>query len=75
MINKILFTACCVFVASSAFASASDFSALDANKDGLISKEEASVSKTVTQQWDLLDLNKDGYLGEKELAALTDYKK
>ncbi len=74
MINKILFAACCVFVASSSFAAAGDYSALDTDKDGLISKDEASVSQTVTQQWDMLDVNKDGYLGAKELAALGDIK-
>ncbi len=70
MINKILIAVSLAFVASSSFAS--DFSALDADKDGLISKDEASVSQTVTQQWDMLDVNKDGYLEKAELAALGD---
>lgn len=68
MINKILLAAFFVFVANSSFAD--DFTILDADKDGLISKDEASISKMVTKQWDVLDINQDGYLGKDELAAL-----
>ena len=72
MTNKILIAAFLAFVANTSFAG--NFSELDADKDGLISKDEASVSQTVTQQWDMLDINKDGYLGKAELAALGDVK-
>jgi Ca2+-binding EF-hand superfamily protein len=69
MINKILIASFLAFVATSSFAS--DFSALDADQDGLVSKDEASVSPTVTQQWDMLDVNQDGNLDPTELAALS----
>ena len=70
MINKILITVFMTFVASSSFAA--DLSALDVDKDGLISKDEASASQTLIEQWDVLDVNKDGYLQKDELAALGD---
>ncbi len=72
MINKLLLTAFFAFAANSSFAD--DFTMLDADKDGLISKDEASISQTVTKQWDLLDINKDGYLGKDELAVLSSIK-
>lgn len=72
MTNKILIAAFFAFVAN--VSSANDFTMLDTDKDGLISKDEASVSQTVTQQWDMLDIDKDGYLGKAELAALGDVK-
>ncbi len=68
MTNKILIAACFSIFAISSFAA--DYSSLDVNKDGLISKDEASVSKKVSEQWDILDINKDGYLQKAELAAL-----
>ncbi|MCF6345409.1 MAG: hypothetical protein L3J00_02945 [Thiomicrorhabdus sp.] len=54
--------------------SASDAGALmttlDANQDGVVSKDEAAVSKEVSAQWDLLDLDKDGFLTAKELSLV-----
>ncbi|MCF6346368.1 MAG: hypothetical protein L3J00_07865 [Thiomicrorhabdus sp.] len=44
---------------------------LDTNKDGEISKEEASASQDVSSQWNLLDLNQDGVLSEKEFALVS----
>ena len=45
--------------------------ALDANKDGVISKDEASASEVVSAQWNLLDLNQDGVLSEKEFSLIN----
>ncbi len=39
---------------------------LDVDKNGSISKEEASASQEVSAQWTLLDLDQDGQLSEKE---------
>lgn len=44
---------------------------LDTNKDGVISKEEASASQEVSSQWSLLDLNQDGVLSEKEFSLVS----
>lgn len=69
MINKILIPVLFAFVATTAFADA--FADLDADKDGLISKDEAAASQTVMQKWDTLDVNQDGYLGADEFSVLT----
>ncbi|VAW48885.1 hypothetical protein MNBD_GAMMA03-334 [hydrothermal vent metagenome] len=47
---------------------------LDLNKDGAVSKDEASASQEISAQWNLLDLNQDGVLSEKEF-ALVDLSK
>ncbi|MCF6346512.1 MAG: hypothetical protein L3J00_08615 [Thiomicrorhabdus sp.] len=44
--------------------------ALDANQDGVVSKDEAAVSEEITAQWDLLDLDKDGSLSAQELSLV-----
>ena len=45
------------------------FTKLDADKDGMVSKKEASKNKDVTAKWDTLDTNKDGKLDQGEFAA------
>lgn len=45
-----------------------DYSKLDADKDGSISKVEARKNKDLVRQWDSLDINKDGKLDEGEFA-------
>ncbi len=61
--------------ASSAVIATSDagelWKSLDANKDGVISKDEASASQDVSAQWNLLDLNQDGVLSEKEFSLIS----
>jgi len=44
------------------------FVTLDANKDGVISKDEATASEEITAKWDALDLDQDGSLSAKELS-------
>ena len=46
------------------------WAALDANKDGVISQEEAKSSDELTKQWSSLDLDQDGNLSEKEFALI-----
>ncbi len=72
MINKILIAAFLAIVASSSFAA--DLTVLDTDKDGLVSKDEASISPAIIEQWDILDTNQDGYLDEAELAAFGEMK-
>jgi hypothetical protein len=45
------------------------FTKLDADKDGMVSKKEASKNKDLTSKWDTLDTNKDGKLDQGEFAA------
>ena len=45
------------------------FTALDANKDGKISKAEAQKNPAVAQMFDQADKNKDGNLSKDEFMA------
>lgn len=45
------------------------FTKLDSDKDGMVSKKEASKNKDLTSKWDTLDSNKDGKLDQGEFAA------
>ena len=54
---------------SSAGASGETFTKLDSDKDGMVSKKEASKNKDLTGKWDTLDTNKDGKLDQGEFAA------
>jgi hypothetical protein len=45
------------------------FTKLDSDKDGMVSKKEASKNKDLTGKWDTLDTNKDGKLDQGEFAA------
>ena len=45
------------------------FTKLDTDKDGMVSKKEASKNKALTAKWDTLDSNKDGKLDQGEFAA------
>jgi len=50
-------------------ASPSAFTKLDSDKNGMVSKKEASKNKELTSKWDILDTNKDGNLDQGEFAA------
>jgi EF hand len=45
------------------------FGALDANKDGFISRDEAKARPNLAKNFDQLDANRDGKLSKQELAA------
>ena len=49
--------------------SPSAFTKLDSDKNGMVSKKEASKNKELTSKWDILDTNKDGNLDQGEFAA------
>ena len=44
----------------------SQFTSMDANKDGRISREEARTHADMVSSWDSLDADKDTYLSESE---------
>lgn len=43
-----------------------DFNSLDANDDGLISREEGASEERLVKYWGSLDSDRDGYLDEAE---------
>ncbi|CAN7406130.1 hypothetical protein LJR143_002342 [Pseudoxanthomonas sp. LjRoot143] len=45
------------------------FTALDANKDGRLSRDEVKDKGRFAARFDALDTNKDGFLSKDELAA------
>jgi Ca2+-binding EF-hand superfamily protein len=50
-------------------APATAFEQLDANRDGLISKEEGAVREDVATMWEAADANSDGSLDAAEFSA------
>ncbi|MBW8807761.1 MAG: hypothetical protein JF591_02805, partial [Lysobacter sp.] len=46
-----------------------DFSALDANRDGSVSRVEASLSPALTADFAIADRDADGRLSQRELAG------
>lgn len=68
--KKTLLTAAILMTATLVSAEeALEFSAVDADSNGLISMEEASVNETLLESFAALDLNVDGNLTEDEFAA------
>lgn len=69
------------FVVSSMFAASvlagesGQFTQLDADGNGMISSEEASVDPKLMQDWDKADVNKDGQLERAEFSALEQKSK
>lgn len=55
--------------ASTSTSAGGDFTKLDADKDGMVSKKEAGKNKDLTAKWETLDTNKDGKLDQAEFAA------
>ena len=51
-------------------ASSADYTKLDANGDGVISKSEASADPTLSAKFDKLDADKNGSLSTTELGAM-----
>lgn len=45
------------------------FNRLDANKDGMVSRSEASANRELIGRWETLDVNRDGSLDMSEFAA------
>ena len=51
-------------------ASSTDYTKLDANGDGVISKSEASADPTLSAKFDKLDADKNGSLSTTELSSM-----
>lgn len=45
------------------------FSQLDADKDGVISRNEAAHSESLVEKWNDVDTNEDGQLNQAEFSA------
>ncbi|EAR07927.1 hypothetical protein MED297_15395 [Reinekea sp. MED297] len=70
--KKTLLTAAIMTTATLAIAEdALEFSAVDADSNGLISMEEAAVNEALLDSFSALDLDVDGNLTEDEFAAFT----
>lgn len=70
----LLFSVSIVFAADSKAMNTSDkFAKLDTNKDGSISKKEASADAKLAKMFDTLDLDKNKLLSEKEFKAGGSY--
>ena len=61
-------TASDLIIAKSGESNSNLWKMLDINKDGSLSKTEATSSKEVIMNWDNLDSNKDGNLDTEEFA-------
>lgn len=54
--------------------SAAGFGTMDVNRDGYLSKDEASVSSRLTQRWESADTNSDGRIDRSEFSAFEPYE-
>jgi len=78
MYAKTTLTVVLALLASAAFAGDEDrmgheealpsFTALDANSDGSVSKEEAKASEEVIEEWSEIDTDRNGVLSSSEYA-------
>ncbi|WP_105169872.1 calmodulin [Pseudoalteromonas sp. T1lg23B] len=63
---KTLFASMVIMSSAAAVAETATFADLDADKDGVISKIEASASESLMKVFNELDSNQDGELSEDE---------
>ena len=70
--KKLLLATTILFASANVLASSDAFKQLDADKDGLISREEAKADDTLSAIFVELDLNQDGYLSLEEMEVRTD---
>ena len=66
MSEKLLAIAFAALLSGAAFAG--DMEALDADKDGNISQEEAQAHPVLVEKWTLIDANGDGQIDAAEFA-------
>ena len=71
MFKKLTFTTLALLVSGVVIAGEKNlYTDLDANKDGGISKEEATALPPLRAQWMVLDVNSDGLLDKAEFAKM-----
>lgn len=71
MFKKLALTSLALLVSSVVIAGEKNlYTDLDANKDGGISKEEATALPPLRAQWIVLDVNSDGLLDQAEFAMM-----
>jgi len=68
--NKLIITLAALGLGAAAYAGDMDkktaYNELDANKDGLLTKEEAAADSAVSQEFTVADTNQDGYVTAAE---------
>lgn len=69
--KNLTLTTLLMLAAANAFASNDAFNKLDADSDGLISREEAKVDATLSAIFNDLDVDFEGYLSKAELEVKT----
>jgi Ca2+-binding EF-hand superfamily protein len=70
--KKLLITGLLVAVSGAVIAESPKLFILDADKDGLISVEEAKLDSDLSEAFTTLDINQDGYLSELEMNVKVD---
>jgi hypothetical protein len=68
MSKKVLLAVLVCSVSSAVYAGSATYKALDENKDGLISAEEAEAIPTLVEQWTDVDVNEDGKIDAVEFS-------
>jgi Ca2+-binding EF-hand superfamily protein len=69
MNKKVLLAAFVCSVSSTVFAGDATYRALDENKDGYVSPEEAEAIPTLAEQWEKVDVNEDGKIDAAEFSS------
>ncbi|MFT4938723.1 MAG: Ca2+-binding EF-hand superfamily protein [Paraglaciecola sp.] len=70
--KKLIAISTLMFASTAALAQADIITALDADKDGLVSIEEAKADTSLSTAFEELDVNQDGYLSSLELTEEID---
>jgi EF hand len=68
MSKKFLLAVLVCGVSSAVYAGSATYKALDENKDGLVSHEEAEAIPTLADQWTEVDVNEDGKIDAVEFS-------
>jgi hypothetical protein len=68
MSKKVLLAVLVCSVSSAVYAGGATYKALDEDKDGLVSREEAEAIPTLVEQWTDVDVNEDGRIDAVEFS-------
>ncbi len=68
MSKKVLLAVLVCTVSSAVFAGSATYKALDEDKNGLVTPDEAEAMPTLTEQWTEIDVNEDGKIDAVEFS-------